>query len=150
MVLDAAGIWWRGHTYVHDPANTSYGLEAASALGVEVASVYKTLIAQVEGLGLVVGIVPVAALLDLKALAQATGGKRGAMAAALIAERSSGYVVGGISPIGQRKPLPTYLDEGAIVQERIFVSGGRRGFDIEIAPGDLLSVVGGQYAKIAR
>jgi Cys-tRNA(Pro)/Cys-tRNA(Cys) deacylase len=112
--------------------------------------VYKTLIAQVEGAGLVVGIVPVAMLLDLKALAQATGGKRAEMAMPPAAERSSGYVVGGISPIGQRKPLPTFLDESAILIGRIFVSGGRRGFDIEIAPADLLAITKGQYAAIAR
>ena len=137
MALEAAGVWWRGHTYVHDQASISYGLEAAAALGVDVSVVYKTLIADVEGVGLVVGIVPVDGLLDLKALAKVAGGKRADMAGSSMAERSSGYVVGGISPIGQRKRLPTYLDDVAIVQERIFVSGGRRGFDIEIAPDDL-------------
>jgi Cys-tRNA(Pro)/Cys-tRNA(Cys) deacylase len=150
VALTASGLWWRGHTYKHNPASTSYGLEAATALGVEVAMVYKTLIAQVEGAGLVVGIVPVAMLLDLKALAKATGDKRAEMAMPPTAERSSGYVVGGISPIGQRKPLPTFLDESAILIGRIFVSGGRRGFDIEIAPADLLAITKGQYAAIAR
>ena len=150
MALEAAGVWWRGHTYVHDQASISYGLEAAAALGVDVSVVYKTLIADVEGIGLAVGIVPVAGLLNLKALAKAAGGKRAEMANPSAAERSSGYVVGGISPIGQRKRLPTYLDESASVQERIFVSGGRRGFDIEIAPDDLLAVIEGQYAEIAR
>jgi Cys-tRNA(Pro)/Cys-tRNA(Cys) deacylase len=148
--LTVAGLWWRGHTYQHNPASASYGLEAACALGVDVAAVYKTLIAQVEGVGLVVGIVPVALLLDLKALAQASRGKRAEMATPPTAERSSGYVVGGISPIGQRKALPTFLDESAILFEQIFVSGGRRGFDIEIAPADLLSITDGQYAGIAR
>ncbi len=150
MALEAAGTWWRGHTYVHDPASNSYGLEAAAALGVAVGVVYKTLIADVDGIGLAVGIVPVDELLDLKAFAKAAGGKRAEMAGASAAERSSGYVLGGISPIGQRKRLATYLDEGAIIHERIFVSGGRRGFDIEIAPDDLLAVIEGQYAKIAR
>jgi Cys-tRNA(Pro)/Cys-tRNA(Cys) deacylase len=112
--------------------------------------VFKTLIAQVAGVGLVVGIVPVAMLLDLKALGQAVGGKRAEMADQVIAERSSGYVVGGISPIGQRKRLPTFLHESAIVYPKIYVSGGRRGFDIEIDPADLLAVTAGQYAAIAR
>lgn len=150
VALTAAGLWWRGHTYVHDTRSASYGLEAAAALGVDAASVFKTLIAELEGVGLVVGLVPVAMLLDLKALAQASGGKRAEMATPPVAERSSGYVVGGISPIGQRKRLQTYLDESAILFERIFVSGGRRGFDIEIAPVDLLAATEGQYAPIAR
>lgn len=150
VALTAAGLWWRGHTYDHDARSASYGLEAAAALGVEAASVFKTLIAQIEGVGLIVGLVPVTALLDLKALAQAAGGKRAEMASPLIAQRSSGYVVGGISPVGQRKRLPTYLDESALLFERIFVSGGRRGFDIEIAPADLLAATEGQYAAIAR
>lgn len=150
MALNAAGIKWRAHTYFHDPKAASYGLEAAAALGVEASAVFKTLIAEVEGAGLVVGIVPVAMLLDLKALAVAAGGKRAEMAPPLTAERSSGYVVGGISPIGQRKALPTYLDESAILLESIFVSGGKRGFDIELAPDDLLAVTAGGYAAIAR
>ena len=150
MALETAGIWWRGHTYLHDQSSNSYGLEAATALGVPASLVFKTLIAEVEGIGLAVGIVPVDHLLDLKAFAKATGGKRAEMANMSEAQRSSGYVVGGISPIGQRRSLPTYLDESAIVSERIFVSGGRRGFDIEIAPDDLIAVTEGQYAKIAR
>ena len=150
VALAAAGLSWRGHTYVHDVRSGSYGLAAAEALGVDPAAVFKTLIAQVEGVGLVVGLVPVATLVDLKALAMAAGGKRAEMASPQIAERSSGYVVGGISPIGQRKCLPTYLDESAILFESIYVSGGRRGFDIEIAPSDLLAVTEGQYAAIAH
>jgi len=156
--LTAAGISWRGHVYRHDRTaiaqGLSYGLEAAAALAeteaIDVDQVFKTLLVQVEGVGLVVAIVPVALLLDLKALGQVAGGKRAEMAAPALAERSTGYVVGGISPIGQRKALPTFLDERAIVLERIFVSGGRRGFDIEITPTDLLAVTGGQYAQIAR
>jgi len=150
VALNAAGVKWRAHAYKHDPKATSYGLEAAAALGVEVSAVFKTLIADVEGVGLVVGIVPVAMLLDLKALANAAGGKRAEMTPPLVAERSSGYVVGGISPIGQRKALPTYLDESAVLLESIFVSGGKRGFDIELAPDDLLAVTSGEYAAIAR
>lgn len=150
LALTSAGLWWRGHTYQHDPRSTSYGLEAAEALGVEAETVFKTLIAEIDGVGLVVGIVPVVSLLDLKALAQAAGGKKAEMVTPQVAERSSGYVVGGISPIGQRKRLPTFLDETAILFEHIFVSGGRRGFDIEIAPADLLAVMEGQYAPIAR
>ena len=150
VALNAAGLWWCGHTYTHDPRSESYGLEAAVALGVEVASVFKTLVAQVDGAGLAVGIVPVAMLLDLKALAHAAGGKRAEMANPALVERSSGYVLGGVSPIGQRKKLPTFLDESAILFDHIYVSGGRRGFDIQFAPGDLLIATEGQYAPIAR
>ena len=148
--LVVAGLWWRGHSYKHSQSTSSYGFEAATALKVDAARVCKTLIAQVEGGGLVVGIVPVAMLLDLKALARVAGGKHAEMATRSIAERTSGYVIGGISPIGQRKPLPTFLDESTILFETIFVSGGRRGFDIELAPSDLLTITKGQYAAIAR
>jgi Cys-tRNA(Pro)/Cys-tRNA(Cys) deacylase len=148
--LLAAGLQWRSHSYKHSHSTSSYGLEAASALKVDAGRVCKTLIAQVEGGGLVVGIVPVSMLLDLKALAQVAGGKHAELATPSIAERSSGYVIGGISPIGQRKALPTFLDESAILFETIFVSGGRRGFDIELSPSDLLMITAGQYAAIAR
>ncbi|MCM3657126.1 Cys-tRNA(Pro) deacylase [Agromyces mediolanus] len=149
VALGAAGISYVPRTYEHDPRAAAFGLEAAEKLGVEVERVFKTLLASVDG-GLVVGIVPVAEQLDLKALAQAVGGKRAEMADPALAERKTGYVVGGISPIGQKTALPTVLDESAILFEAILVSGGRRGFDLELAPDDLLRATSGSYAPIAR
>jgi Cys-tRNA(Pro)/Cys-tRNA(Cys) deacylase len=151
--LDAAGLAYSIREYVHDPSVASYGLEAAAALGAEPARVHKTLVASVERVGrdeLVVAIVPVDCTLDLKALALAVGGKRAVMAPAAVAERSSGYVVGGISPIGQRRPLVTVIDEEAILHDTIFVSGGRRGLDIELRAEDLATVTAATFAAIAR
>ena len=149
VALTAAGIAFTAHTYAHDPATTNYGLEAATALALDPDRVFKTLLVDAEG-RLVVGIVPVTGMLDLKSLAAAVGAKRAVMADPAVAERKTGYVVGGISPIGQKTALPTVLDETAELWETIYVSGGRRGFDIELAPDDLLRVTGGQLADIAR
>ncbi|MFK4728400.1 Cys-tRNA(Pro) deacylase [Agromyces mediolanus] len=149
VALAAAGVPYVPRAYEHDPRAAAFGLEAAEKLGVEPERVFKTLLASVDG-GLVVGIVPVAEQLDLKALAQAVGGKRAEMADPALAERKTGYVVGGISPIGQKTALPTVLDETAILFETILVSGGRRGFDLELAPDELLRVTSGRYAPIAR
>ena len=148
--LIAAGIPHTLHPYEHDPASDlSYGLEAAAALGVDADQVFKTLCAYVDG-ALSVGIVPVSGMLDLKALAHALGGKKAEMAPPADAERATGYVVGGISPIGQRKALPTAVDETVELWDTVYVSGGRRGFDIGIAPGDLLTITGGIAAPIAK
>lgn len=149
VALVAAGIAFTAHTYAHDPATTNYGLEAATALGLDPDRVFKTLLAEADG-RLVVGIVPVTGMLDLKSLAAAVGAKRAQMAEPAVAERKTGYVVGGISPLGQKVALPTVLDETASLWDTIFVSGGRRGFDIELAPADLLRLTGGQLADIAR
>lgn len=149
VALAAAGIPFTAHTYVHDPATTNYGLEAASALQLDPDRVFKTLLADAEG-RLCVGIVPVTGMLDLKALAAAVGAKRAVMADPALAERKTGYVVGGISPIGQKTALPTVLDETAVLWPTIFVSGGRRGFDIELAPDDLVAVTRAILADIAR
>jgi len=149
VALARAGIAFTAHPYEHDSRAAAYGLEAAEKLGLDPERVFKTLLANVDG-GLAVGIVPVAMLLDLKALAQALGGKRAEMADPAVAERKTGYVVGGISPIGQKIALPTVLDESAILAETIFVSGGRRGLDLELAPDDLVAVTGARYAAIAR
>jgi Cys-tRNA(Pro)/Cys-tRNA(Cys) deacylase len=127
----------------------SFGLEAAEALGVEPERVFKTLVADVDG-ALCVGVIPVVAHLDLKAFAAAAGGKRAAMADVAAAERSSGYVAGGISPLGQRKALPTVIDETALLYDTIFVSGGRRGLDIELAPADLIRLTSAATGDIAR
>ncbi len=149
VALVAAGIPFTAHTYAHDPAATNYGLEAATALGLDPDRVFKTLLAEADG-RLVVGIVPVTGMLDLKSLAAAVGAKRAQMAEPAVAERKTGYVVGGISPLGQKVALPTVLDETASLWDTIFVSGGRRGFDIELAPADLLRLTGGQLADITR
>ena len=139
----------RTHVYAHDPKHESYGLEAAETLGLDPASVFKTLVAEVDG-KLTVAIVPVAHQLDLKALAQAVKGKKAQLADVKQAERTTGYVAGGISPLGQRKPLPTVLDESALQHAAIYVSGGRRGLEIELAPADLVRLTNAVAAPIAR
>lgn len=149
VALTAAGIRFTAHAYEHDPATASFGLEAAEALGVDPDRVFKTLLADVDG-RLVVGIVPVAGRLDLKALAAAVGGRRASMADPVVAQRRTGYVLGGISPIGQKTRHVTVLDETAELFDTIFVSGGRRGLDIELAPADLLSMASATTADIAR
>ncbi|GAA4149349.1 Cys-tRNA(Pro) deacylase [Leifsonia shinshuensis] len=147
--LASAALPFSVHAYDHDPAAPSYGLEAADALGVEPDRVFKTLLADTE-LGLVVGVVPVTGMLDLKALASAVGAKRAVMADPAVAERRTGYVVGGISPIGQKTRHVTVVDETAQLYDTVFVSGGRRGLDLELAPGDLLAATGASYAAIAK
>jgi len=149
VALTAAGIPFTAHPYEHDPSAPSFGLEAAQALGVEPDRVFKTLLADTD-LGLVVGVVPVTGMLDLKALAAAVGAKRATMADPAVAERRTGYVVGGISPVGQKTAHPTVVDETAQLFDTVFVSGGKRGFDIELAPADLLTASGGSYAGIAK
>ncbi|MFB2596720.1 Cys-tRNA(Pro) deacylase [Herbiconiux sp. P17] len=149
VALRAAGIPFAGHVYVHDSAVTDFGAEAARELGVAAERVFKTLMVDTDA-GLGIGILSVRDQLDVKALASALGAKRAAMADKAVAERKSGYVVGGISPVGQKTPLPTLLDESALKFATIFVSGGRRGFDIELAPEDLLRAVSGRAAVIRR
>jgi Cys-tRNA(Pro)/Cys-tRNA(Cys) deacylase len=147
--LNAAGIRFIEHSYDHDPANTNFGLEAAGALGIEADRVFKTLLVDVDG-ALAVGIVPVTGTLDLKAIAAALGGKRAEMADTALAQRRTGYVLGGISPIGQKIPHPTVLDDTAELFDTIFVSGGRRGFDIELSPADLVRITSALLADIGR
>jgi Cys-tRNA(Pro)/Cys-tRNA(Cys) deacylase len=149
VALRSAGIPFTERAYVHDPAVTDFGREAADALGVEPDRVFKTLLADVDG-RLIVGIVPVTGKLDLKALAAAVGGKKAVMADAALAERRTGYVVGGISPIGQKTRHETVLDETAELWDTVFVSGGRRGLDLELAPADLIRATGAVVADIAR
>ena len=149
VALDRAGVAYSRHPYDHDPSSPSYGLEAAEALGVEPARVFKTLLVD-TGTGLGVGVVPVDGQLDLKAVAAALAAKSVTMADPAAAERSTGYVVGGISPVGQKRPLPTVLDETAYAFDVVYVSGGRRGFDIGLAPADLARVTGALRARIGR
>ena len=135
--LTRAGVTFSEHPYTHDPQHGSYGIEAAEALGLEPSSVFKTLLAEVDG-RLVVAVLPVTSSLSLKALAAAVGGKKATLARPDEAERMTGYVVGGISPLGQRKALPTVVDASAGRLETMYVSGGRRGFDVGVAPADLI------------
>ncbi|MCP3756527.1 Cys-tRNA(Pro) deacylase [Streptomyces sp. TBY4] len=149
VALTAVGAEFTVHAYEHDPAHPSYGEEAAEALGVSPAQVFKTLLADVDG-SLVVAVVPVSGSLDLKALASAVGGKRAAMADPALAERTTGYVLGGISPLGQRKRLPTVLDASASGFPAICVSAGRRGLEVELAPATLTTLTSATVAPIAR
>jgi Cys-tRNA(Pro)/Cys-tRNA(Cys) deacylase len=149
--LDAAGIPYTPHPYDHDPSSASYGLEAADALGVAAERVFKTLVVDVGGgvAGrLCIAVVPVSGSLDLKAAAAAFGAKKATMADPAAAERRTGYVLGGISPLGQRQSSPTVIDESALEHETILVSGGRRGFDIELAPTDLIRLTRASVARL--
>jgi Cys-tRNA(Pro)/Cys-tRNA(Cys) deacylase len=147
--LTRLGVAFGVHPYEHDPAAASYGLEAAAALSVPPGQVFKTLLVEADR-GLAVGIVPVDRSLDLKALATSLGVKKVSMADPAAAERSTGYVVGGISPIGQKKRLPTVLDRSASAFDVVYVSGGRRGLDLSLSPGDLVAATGAVLAAIAR
>ncbi|AJP01592.1 transcriptional regulator [Streptomyces cyaneogriseus subsp. noncyanogenus] len=149
VALAAAGVRHTVHSYEHDPAHPSYGEEAAEAMGVSPDRVFKTLVADVDGT-LTVAVVPVAGQLDLKALAAAVGGKRAAMADPALAERTTGYVRGGISPLGQRKKLPTVLDSSAAAHGTICVSAGRRGLEVELAPDDLARLTDAVLAPVGR
>ena len=147
--LTRAGIDFTLHAYDHDPRADSYGLEAAEALGLDPARVFKTLMAEVDG-RLAVAVVPVSGQLDLKALARALGGSRAAMAELGAAERATGYVAGGISPVGQKRRSRTVVDESALTHPTIYVSAGRRGLDLEIAPADLVRITEAVTAPVGR
>lgn len=149
LALTAAGIAFELHPYEHDPRAASFGLEAAEALGVAPARVFKTLLAMLDG-ALVVGVVPVGGQLDLKSLARALGGSKAVMAEVSAAERATGYVAGGISPVGQKRRHRTVLDRSALDHPTIFVSGGRRGLDLELAPTDLVAITEAITAQIGR
>jgi Cys-tRNA(Pro)/Cys-tRNA(Cys) deacylase len=140
---ERAGIAFRVHEYEHDPRAASFGVEAVQKLGLDPARVFKTLVADVDG-ELTVAVVPVESQLDLRAL-----GKRARMADPKAAERATGYVTGGISPLGQRRLLPIVLDDSALAFETIHVSAGRRGLELELAPADLLALPGGRAAAVA-
>lgn len=149
VALARAGIEFRLHEYTHDPRAESYGLEAAEALGLDPARVFKTLMASVDG-RLAVAVVPVSGQLDLKALARALGASRATMAEVAVAERATGYVAGGISPVGQRRRHPTVLDATALDHPSVFVSAGRRGLDLEIAPADLVRITEAITERVGR
>lgn len=150
QALEAAGVPHVARAYQHDPGSTvGYGLEAAEALGADPEQVFKTLVVRVDGT-LTVAVVPVTGRLDLKALAHAVGGKRAELADPAVAQRATGYVVGGISPLGQRTAHPTVVDETVWLFDTVLVSGGRRGLDVELAPQDLVRLTDAVVAAIAR
>ncbi len=142
-----AKISFKIHEYEHDPACASYGLEAAEKLGIDPGLVFKTLVADLGG-ELVVAVIPVESMLSLKLLARACGAKKAAMADKGLVERTTGYVLGGVSPLGQKKRLRTILDSTAESLPAIHVSAGRRGLEIEIAPRDLLALTRGMFADL--
>ncbi|WP_435741521.1 Cys-tRNA(Pro) deacylase [Nocardioides sp. SYSU DS0663] len=161
VALTAAGVEFTTHEYVHDPRAASYGLEAAEALGqslgLDPACVLKTLMVRADpsagpggGGWLAVGIVPVDRQLDLKAVARAVGAGKAVMADVAAAERATGYVAGGISPVGQRRAHPTVVDESVLAHPKVYVSGGRRGLDLGLSPGDLVAATSAVVAAISR
>ncbi|MGW5345818.1 Cys-tRNA(Pro) deacylase [Streptomyces sp. HUAS TT3] len=149
VALTAAGADFTTHAYEHDPAHPSYGQEAAEAMGVSPDQVFKTLVTDADGV-LTVAVVPVSGSLDLKALASAVGAKKAVMADPSLAERTTGYVVGGISPLGQRKRLRTVVDSSAEGHPTICVSAGRRGLEVELTPATLAALTAATLAPIAR
>ena len=146
----AAGIVYEIAQYEHDPRSTAYGLEAAEALGVPPERMFKTLVTKLDDGRFAVGIVPVDRQLDLKALARALDARRAEMANPAEAQRATGYVVGGISPLGQKRQLPTALDQSALDHDTIYVSAGRRGLEIILAPTDLQRLTDATIAFLAR
>jgi len=138
------------HSYEHDPKSASYGLEAAEKLGIEPVQVFKTLLASSEKGELLVAVVPVVGTLDLKALAHAAGVKKCEMADPAAAQRATGYLVGGISPLGQKKRLRTFIDQSAQQFATIHVSAGRRGLEVELAAAVLAEHTQGKFAEIGR
>lgn len=148
VALDRAGISYQLHPYSHDSRADSYGDEAARALGVDGRRIFKTLIATVDG-QLVCAVVPVAGRLNLKALAAAVGGRKADLADPAQAQRATGYVLGGISPLGHRRPVPVVIDSSVEDQPTMYVSAGRRGLQLELAPADLIALAKARLAGIA-
>jgi len=149
-VLKKHGISYKIHKYTHNQNHTSYGLEAAEKLDLDSARVFKTLVSKIDNHELVVAIVPVTGMLNLKLLAKVCGSKKSAMADKTEVEKTTGYILGGVSPLGQKKRLRTVIDSCAEDLKTIFVSGGRRGLEIELAPEDLATLTGGTFAPIAQ
>lgn len=143
------GIDYTLHSYTHDPAAASYGMEAAEKLEIEPNRVFKTLIAQIDVRRFAVAVIPVSEMLDLKKLAKAAGGKKAEMADCADVERISGYVLGGVSPLGQKKRLDTFIDASAKHLSTLFVSAGRRGLEIELSPENLRALTGASFAPLS-
>jgi Cys-tRNA(Pro)/Cys-tRNA(Cys) deacylase len=138
------------HEYVHDPGAASYGMEAAEKLGLPENRVFKTLVVSLDNQALAVAVVPVSSMLNMKAMAKAMGAKKAAMAQPADVERATGYVLGGVSPLGQKKRLKTIIDASARTFPTVYVSAGRRGLQIELDPEDLIKLTGGRFAEIGR
>lgn len=149
-VAKKAKINYRIHEYSHDPASESYGSEAAEKLGVPEERVFKTLVVSLDNRELAVGVIPVSSMLSMKLIAKAAGAKKAGMAAAADVERSTGYVLGGVSPLGQKKRLRTIIDASAESFATIYVSAGRRGLEIELSPKDLRNLTNGSFADICQ
>ena len=149
-IAKQAKITYNVHEYAHDASTESYGLEAAHKLGVAEDRVFKTLVVCLDMKTLAVGVLPVSSMLSMKRMAKAAGAKKAAMAARPDVERSTGYVLGGVSPLGQKKQLQTIVDASAENHATIYVSAGRRGLEIELRPQDLVRLVNGRFAKICQ
>jgi Cys-tRNA(Pro)/Cys-tRNA(Cys) deacylase len=147
-LAEKRGITFTVKSYEHDPKTSSYGLEAAEKLSINPAQIFKTLVVKLDTGKLAVGIVPVTGSLNLKNIAKALGAKKAAMAPANEVQRSTGYVLGGVSPLGQKKRLPTVLDASAADFTEIHFSAGKRGLEIAMAPQDLLDLTAGHLASI--
>ncbi|MES1928706.1 ybak/ebsc protein [Salinisphaera dokdonensis CL-ES53] len=149
-LLDQHAVDYRLHSYQHTAANSDYGIDASAQLGVPADRVFKTLVAELDSHELVVAIVPVSGRLHMKSLANAAGAKKAFMAERTKVEKTTGYVLGGVSPLGQKKALATFIDASAHAFETIFISGGRRGLEIELAPDDLAKLTGGRFAALGE
>ena len=149
-VAKKAKVAHKIHEYVHDASSESYGLEAAEKLGVSPDRVFKTLVVNLDGKDMAVGVLPVSAMLSMKLIAKAVGAKKAVMAAPADVERSTGYVLGGVSPLGQKKRLKTIIDASAKSHATIYISAGRRGLEIELSPEDLATLVGATFADICQ
>jgi Cys-tRNA(Pro)/Cys-tRNA(Cys) deacylase len=149
-VAKKKNIIHRVHEYTHDPSSESYGLEAAKKLGVSEARVFKTLVVSLDKKELAVGIIPVSSMLSMKLIAKAVGAKKAAMASQIEVERSTGYVLGGVSPLGQKRRLKTIIDSSVNNHSTVYISAGRRGLEIELSPADLEKLVSGLLADICQ
>lgn len=148
-VAKKAGVIHHIHEHSHDPGHASYGLEAAEKMGVPAQQVFKTLVVTLDTKNLAVAVLPVSRMLSMKLIARAAGAKKAVMAPAMEVQRNTGYVLGGVSPLGQKKRLPTFIDESACQFASIFVSAGRRGLEIELGPDDLCALTNGKFAALA-
>ncbi|OFE12423.1 aminoacyl-tRNA deacylase [Pseudohongiella acticola] len=148
-VAKKAGISHRLHEYEHDAGHPSYGLEAAEKMGVPAHQVFKTLVVALDNHSLAVAVIPVSAMLNLKLAARAAGAKKAVMAPAADVQRSTGYVLGGVSPLGQKKRLPTFIDLSATQFATVFVSAGRRGLEIELSPDNLAKLANANFCALA-